>query len=131
MPSSIRIEIFPTSLPSTIHFYTSILRFTLLRHEDNYAYFQRDNIFIGADASHPKDSVAVDAKYRRPPTGVEIVIEVDDLDAERDWVVGKGYTLDADVMMQGWGLRDFRVVDPDGYYLRVTEQSLRRDGKGF
>jgi hypothetical protein len=25
-----------------------------------------------------------------------------------------------------WGLRDFRLVDPDGYYWRVTEPHRRR-----
>jgi hypothetical protein len=24
------------------------------------------------------------------------------------------------IRTQPWGLRDFRIVDPDGYYLRVT-----------
>jgi len=25
-----------------------------------------------------------------------------------------------DLALQPWGLRDFRLVDPDGYYVRVT-----------
>lgn len=57
--------------------------------------------------------------------GVEIVVEVDDVDlayakaaphAER--CGGRVEPL-AD---QPWGLRDFRLVDPDGYYVRVTSR---------
>jgi lactoylglutathione lyase len=29
---------------------------------------------------------------------------------------------------QDWGLRDFRVLDPDGYYLRITTPRPRSPG---
>lgn len=130
MPAFLRMEIFPSDMPRTIAFYTNILRFELLRHEGTYAYFQRDGVFLGANTSLPEGSVPVNAKYRRPGTGVEIVIEVDDLVAERDFIVNNGYHLDADVKLQSWGLKDFRIVDPDGYYLRFTEHSWEKNGTG-
>ena len=55
--------------------------------------------------------------------GLEIVIEVDDVDrahalasleAERH-----GGRIDP-LRDRPWNTRDFRLVDPDGYYLRVT-----------
>lgn len=52
--------------------------------------------------------------------GVELVIHVANLDDmfrqmnDLDCVV-------ADIRERPWGLRDFRVVDPSGYYLRITE----------
>lgn len=57
--------------------------------------------------------------------GLEIVIEVEDVDlayasaalhAERC-----GGRVDP-LADQPWGLRDFRLVDPDGYYLRITSR---------
>jgi catechol 2,3-dioxygenase-like lactoylglutathione lyase family enzyme len=60
---------------------------------------------------------------RRPPAGVELVLEVDDVAAERDRVVAAGWPLDDDLRDQSWGLRDFRVLDPDGYYLRITNRA--------
>jgi lactoylglutathione lyase len=57
------------------------------------------------------------------PTGVEIVIEVDDLVAERDAIVTAGQALDEDIVERPWGLADFRVLDPDGYYIRFTTRS--------
>lgn len=71
------------------------------------------------------DLQRADRGSRRPPTGVEVVIEVDDLEAERNWVVENGWTLDADIKLQEWGLKDFRIMDPDGFYLRITEHSAR------
>jgi uncharacterized glyoxalase superfamily protein PhnB len=51
---------------------------------------------------------------------VEIVLEVDDLAAERDRVSRAGWPVADEVALQPWGLRDFRLVDPSGYYLRIT-----------
>jgi lactoylglutathione lyase len=33
-----------------------------------------------------------------------------------------GYTVFEPPQQRSWGLRDFRIVDPDGYYLRVTSR---------
>lgn len=104
MPASLRLEIFPKDLNICISFYTSILRFTLLRHEPEmgYAYMSRDAIKIGAVASnhflalptHQKKSgldpgsAEIDVRHRFPPTGVEIVLEVDDVEEEQEWVSG-------------------------------------------
>ena len=50
------------------------------------------------------------------------MLEVADLDAERAHIVASGWPLDADPTLQPWGLRDFRVCDPDGYYWRLTAE---------
>jgi lactoylglutathione lyase len=52
--------------------------------------------------------------------GVEIVIEVDDVDGWRDRVAASGHEILEPLQERPWGLRDFRISDPDGYYLRVT-----------
>lgn len=125
MPASVRFEVFPSDLDRCIKFYTEVLRFTLRRHEpaSNYAYMQRDAIFIGAVETKSSDfpnEEGPQLQYRIWPTGVEIVFEVDNLDEERQWVMGKSWLLDEDIKMQPWGLRDFRLRDPDGYYIRIT-----------
>lgn len=53
--------------------------------------------------------------------GVEVVIVVDDLDAV--YAVAQGFARIVGPMRErGWGLRDFRLEDPFGYYVRVTER---------
>lgn len=59
----------------------------------------------------------------RPGVGVEIVFEVDDLLAYERRARLAGAIFEP-LRYRPWGRRDFRVVDPDGYYIRVTE-SLR------
>ncbi len=52
--------------------------------------------------------------------GVEIILFVDDLDrALAD--LSPATPLLAPIRTRPWGVRDFRIEDPFGYYLRVTE----------
>ncbi|GAC1486117.1 MAG: hypothetical protein NVS1B1_01090 [Candidatus Limnocylindrales bacterium] len=52
--------------------------------------------------------------------GVEVVIVVEDLDAVYE--AARGFArIVAPLQERPWGLRDFRVLDPFGYYLRITE----------
>lgn len=55
--------------------------------------------------------------------GVEIVIEVDDVEAAftraRDTAVACGGQVEP-LAARPWGQTDFRLIDPDGYYIRVT-----------
>jgi lactoylglutathione lyase len=120
MTEKLRCEIFPADLDLTVDFYVRVLAFTLLRDERHdevaYIHMRRGDVFVGARGQTGADPDAV----RRPPVGVELVLEVDDLDAERERVVAAGWPLSDDLTEQSWGLRDFRLLDPDGYYWRIT-----------
>lgn len=116
----VRFELFPADLDRFVDFYVRVLRFELAadrRHEEQpYVYLRRGGVRIGAlQAWQP-----VDPQVRSVPYGVEIVIEVDDLAAERDAVLAAGHPLAEDIRARPWGLEDFRLFDPDGYYLRFT-----------
>jgi lactoylglutathione lyase len=130
MPASIRLEIFVGDARKCIDFYTNVLQFKLLRDEPEYIYMNWDNIFLAAIPNANKETLVEKNAYRGPPKGLEIVFEVDDLVAARDQVVERGWKLDADIDTQPWGLKDFRITDPDGYYLRITTHSPKRDSKG-
>ena len=134
MSASLRIELFPFDLEECVSFYTDILQFTLIKRTPGYAYMQRDSIFIGLDNSHHTEQQLkhVNKEGRRPPAGVEIVLEVENVAAELDAVASKYYDaatlkswrlLGDGLKLQAWGLRDFRMLDPDGYYLRITERT--------
>ena len=118
-----RFEIFPDDLDATVDFYTRVLCFRLTddRRGEPVAYvsLRRGSVRVGA-----LRAVAPDARAgRRPPTGVEVVLEVDDVAAERERVVAAGWPLEADLQDRPWGLTDFRILDPDGYYLRITDRA--------
>jgi catechol 2,3-dioxygenase-like lactoylglutathione lyase family enzyme len=55
--------------------------------------------------------------------GVEIVLEVDDVHVAfaraRDAAMAHGGQIES-LAARPWGQSDFRLIDPDGYYIRVT-----------
>jgi uncharacterized glyoxalase superfamily protein PhnB len=68
-----------------------------------------------------------DRDRRRPVTGTELVLEVDDLDQDYARVAAAGWPLAEDLTDRPWGLRDFRLLDPSGYYWRVTTRASDAD----
>ena len=119
---TLRIEIFPDDLDTFVKFYTEVLGFTLAvdqRDSDHpYAAVEYGKVRIGAARAWEK----VDSSARALPGGVEIVLEVDDLTAFRARVQAAGYPLAQDLQRRPWGLTDFRLYDPAGYYLRITDK---------
>lgn len=123
MGTTLRVEVFSADLTATADFYVRVLGFTVARDERSadppYLALLRDAVLIGAAGRPP----VADRAARRPPTGVELVLEVDDLTTERARVAGAGWPVVDEVAPRPWGLRDFRLLDPDGYFLRVTERA--------
>ena len=120
MPAGLAIEIFPSDLKKSLRFYTHHLGFSLQKDGGTYAYVKKDNIFIIMVESDFGDKRAEIERLRQPPTGFEIVIEVDDLEAERDALVAKRIKLLEDITLRSWAMKDFRLLDPHGYFLRYT-----------
>lgn len=118
MGALLRIEIFPADIERSVGFYQA-WGFDVVgrKHDPPYASVRRDEVRIGMvqSAAHP-------AELRAVPIGTEIVISVDDVYAERDRIVAAGIELAEDLQEREWGLTDFRVSDPDGYYLRITDR---------
>jgi predicted enzyme related to lactoylglutathione lyase len=125
MTERLRIEIFPVDLDRTVDFYVRVLRFELLRDErtgtPRYASMRRGEVHVGA-LGQPVD---IAAAARRPPAGVELVLEVDELEPERELILAAGWALEEDITARPWGLRDFRLLDPDGHYWRITTRFHR------
>lgn len=122
MGMSARFEVFPEDLDAAVDFYVRVLGFRLVvdqRSEpEQYVALERDAVRVGA-ARRERGVV----RWRRPPTGVEIVLEVDDVAAEAARIVAAGWPLEEGLVRRPWGLEDFRVLDPAGYYLRVTNRA--------
>lgn len=54
--------------------------------------------------------------------GTEICLEVEAIEAVAAGVAAMpGFAVVAPLTMQPWGLRDLRVVTPDGYFLRIMD----------
>jgi lactoylglutathione lyase len=123
MDMTLRFEIFPDDLDVIADFYQRVLGFSLItdqRHASApYLSLQRGTVRVGAARREIPDARAA----RRPPAGVELVLEVSDVVGERDRVLAARWPLEEDLQERPWGLTDFRILDPAGYYLRITDRA--------
>jgi uncharacterized glyoxalase superfamily protein PhnB len=51
---------------------------------------------------------------------VEVVLVADNIRKAYDHVLASGWPISTPLTEQPWGITDFRIVDPDGIYVRVT-----------
>jgi lactoylglutathione lyase len=123
MEMTLRAEIFPDDLDATVDFYTNVLRFRVTADRraepDGYVALERGRVHLGA----VRKAAPEVRTGRVPPTGVELVLEVDNVADERDRVAGAGWPIEEDLQDRPWGLTDFRILDPAGYYLRITNRA--------
>jgi len=123
-----RLELFVQDLDASIRFYEDALGFVLERREMQYASLRRGDAVLGLGdvAALPETGEGPGFTQQRLAStvgrgaGVEIVLEVPDVDAAWAAVQRVGHTVAEPPGERPWGLRDFRVTDPDGYYVRVT-----------
>jgi catechol 2,3-dioxygenase-like lactoylglutathione lyase family enzyme len=122
---ALRIELFVRDLERAAAFYHDVLGFERAPEHDGYISVTRGAATIGLgriDAlpqSHPLR--ARDANERRG-VGVEVVVEVEDVDAAHAIVAAAGWPVLVPTGERPWGLRDFRLLDPDAYYIRITSR---------
>lgn len=123
--SDLRLELFVNDIAASRRFYQDVLGFVaMVAQGDGYTPMRRDGVLIslGARTGLPPDHPAGVLEAERVGRGIEIVLEVSDLDAALAQVKASNWPLASDIALQPWGLRDFRLIDPDGYYVRVTSR---------
>jgi lactoylglutathione lyase len=124
----LRLELFVEDMGESVCFYQRVLGFEIVREEpEDYASLRSGDIMLGIGpiAKLPETGgyFTWSIASQRRGLGVEIVMEVDDLSAAHRRVLDSGHPVFEAPQQRPWGLWDFRIVDPDGYYLRVTSRA--------
>jgi hypothetical protein len=117
------VELYVEDPPFYVRIFRDVLGFRVTRDERDFVELRSAraivllNTFEEPDAGHPFEHYRAE---RRRGVGVEIGVVSERIhDA---WAAARaieGLTV-TDVVAQEWGLTDFRILTPHGYYLRVT-----------
>jgi lactoylglutathione lyase len=123
---AVRFELFVADYEVAIDFYTRVLGFELRSRDDQYVSLACGSVTLGlgrvADLPERTDGAGFSQERlaRERGAGVEIVLVTAELDRLYQRVADAGWLLAEPMRTRPWGLRDFRLTDPDGYYLRLT-----------
>ncbi len=123
---TLRLELFVDDLDASVAFYEDVLGFSTDHREADYAALRNGAAVLGLGlarnlpAGHPFGQAALRGTRG---TGAEIVLDVADVDAHYRRVIESGHPVAGTLRHRPWGARDFRIVDPDGYYLRITSRT--------
>ena len=118
-----RLELFVDDMTASINFYSRVLGFEIgKRQPDKYTPMTNGNIMLSLNlrANLPDDHPVQARAGERLGRGVEFVLEVNDIEAMYEQMLSTNWPLSSKLQCQPWGLTDFRIVDPDGYYWRIT-----------
>lgn len=131
---TVRFELFVADTTRATAFYRDVLGFEVTAEfgdTDGSTYIELRNgdAIIGVQREDALEHAVADgdpAVFRSPPSGVELVLEVGDVEAYRERARASGYSVAAELEERPWGELDFRLRDPDGYYLRITSRQSAR-----
>jgi predicted enzyme related to lactoylglutathione lyase len=128
IPVGVRFELFVDDVERSLAFYAAALGLQPPPGYDPAGYVPvsagRMRIGLQRRSALPAGHHFRRAHFAGPRgVGVEIVVEVDDVDAAfaraLDAAVSHGGQVEP-LAARPWGQTDFRLIDPDGYYVRVT-----------
>jgi catechol 2,3-dioxygenase-like lactoylglutathione lyase family enzyme len=123
----LRAELFVTDVARSAIFYREVLGFETLRENPSgYRSLAREGAVLGLNdiAQLPEGHPARPGPGEVVGRGVELVVVVEDVAALHARAAESGLAEVSDLVDQPWGLTDFRVLDPDGYYIRITSRSV-------
>ncbi|EAR14828.1 hypothetical protein RB2501_10897 [Robiginitalea biformata HTCC2501] len=123
---TLRLELFTTNIEATVTFYREVLGFEMLpTSSSTYQPIGKGNVILGIGSL---ESLSEDHHFNPDRSdnpfgyGVEIVLEVDDVHMAYKRALSAGAPLEGKLGKRPWGLTDFRVTDPNGYYIRITSK---------
>lgn len=129
MTMTLRLELFVDDLPTSLDFYHRVLRFEIGEGQtDGYTPVTNCEVQLGLNlrSNLPPDHPIQARENERLGRGIEIVIEVENIDEIYEHVSTQDWPLADKLQRQPWGLTDFRVLDPDGYYIRITSRPRKQ-----
>lgn len=122
---TIRLELFVDDLAVSIDFYHHVLGFELGQSQpDGYTPMRKAGFQLSLNlrANLPDDHPIQAEAGERLGRGVEFVLEVGDIENIYQHILSTNWPISSDMQHQPWGMTDFRLIDPDGYYWRVTNK---------
>jgi lactoylglutathione lyase len=120
-----RIEFFVNDIEKSVFFYQNLLKLELSQQGEKSVSFISDESFLLLTSIEALDDNHYFKKHNfaKMGGGVEFIIITDQVEEVYKNIKQKNpNSIESDLKLQAWGMLDFRVIDPDGYYIRVSSK---------
>ena len=117
------VELFVSDVDRSVAFYEALGLQVIRRWHDWVQLGRGDSLLtLQGDAHAVAGPHYFTPNIARHPrgTGVEVAFEVDDVDAAYAAAQAAGADIVRPIQDRDWKARDFRIADPDGYFVRFT-----------
>jgi lactoylglutathione lyase len=113
-------EMYVNDMLVSKRFYVHILGLSLKREQHDFAVVGTDDMELHICPLADLPVALLNGRGQPMGGRVEFVFEVDDVEECYRRIVASDYPVHEELTDQMWGKTDFRIMDPDGAYLRIT-----------
>ncbi len=119
----LQVNLAVKDLQVSADFYTEKFDFNVMANNPGYILLQRSALILGLKTDEllwypDPGEQPVESLVRG--VGIELVLEISDIDQFHSRMQQAGVPIHEPLKEQPWGATDFRMLDPDGYYWRIT-----------
>jgi lactoylglutathione lyase len=124
------VILFVVDLERSVAFYRDVIGLPFKLQGDGYVEFATEGTKFGLyDRNRLDELTGQGADLPRSPGG-EVVLLVEDVDAEAERLRGAGATILKGPVDRAWGHRTLHVEDPDGFVVELAEEIPRQPSQG-
>jgi predicted enzyme related to lactoylglutathione lyase len=116
------VELFVEDTDKSRNFYRDLIGMSVVRNSPDYIELSsgQAQISICPKAGLRKGHYLAETPEQRLGCRVEFCLEVQNLKEIYDRAIQAGAIIHEPIEKRPWGRTDFRIIDPDGAYLRIT-----------
>ncbi|WP_026690486.1 VOC family protein [Alteribacter aurantiacus] len=119
-----RVELYVKDIETSLSFYQEIVGLEMIGRNERCGRFNYDcfSLLVTADSVLDEEHYFNRTSGMEKGKGFELIIVVDHLEDVYERCLAHNYPIAVDIEEYEWGVRGFKLVDPDGYFLRVTSK---------
>ncbi len=115
------VEFYTDDISTLETFYVRTIGMTVTRRLADFVVLEAGAAKIHiCDRAYLPDSLAWGGLLPKNGSGTEFCFEVNDIRAAYERAIESGYPIEHSLQAREWGKTDFRLVAPDGVYVRIT-----------
>ncbi|PGV58272.1 VOC family protein [Bacillus cereus] len=118
-----RVQLNVHDIEKSLLFYEEIFGLKLYKRSMNAARFNHDqfSLLLANDSTLNANHYFYNRKEMKG-NGFELIIVVDRIEDVYERCKEKRCTIQEEIQTYPWEMRGFKVLDPDGYFLRITSE---------